>query len=221
MDWSGIIGAAIGDASRRESEVINNVVGFQTQRFFNRKARSDWRKSLQRGPTYWAEGLRRAGINPLYALSKGPGPGSLTLQGRGMQPGASPGAGGFAPGVSSAISSRLAGAQVRELEARADAAQLDVTTRIPPALIARAEEQWLRRNPELLGLVGRAAANQQVINRAPGLGVEAIREATNAWSAARERRNALRDEGRKSLRRSSPASWWKPRPSWAKKEKNK
>ena len=47
----------------------------------NRKARSNWRKSLQRGPSYWKQGMERAGINPLYALSKGGGPGNLFMSG--------------------------------------------------------------------------------------------------------------------------------------------
>ncbi len=46
----------------------------------NRKARSDWRKSLQRGPTYAVQGLRAAGINPLYAFGKGYNTGQFSQQ---------------------------------------------------------------------------------------------------------------------------------------------
>lgn len=67
----GILGAAIGELGSRERELINNVVGFQTSKYFNKKARSDWRKSLLRGPSYMMEGLRRAGLNPILAVSGG------------------------------------------------------------------------------------------------------------------------------------------------------
>lgn len=62
---------------------ISNIGSWWHSRQLNKKARSDWRKSLLRGPNYWRRGLVRAGINPLYVFGSGSFPGTaLSLQGQ-------------------------------------------------------------------------------------------------------------------------------------------
>lgn len=79
----GIWGAIAGQGTQALGESISNVGSWWHARQLNKKARSDWRKSLQRGPSYWRQGLERAGINPIYVFGSGSFPGTaMSLQGQ-------------------------------------------------------------------------------------------------------------------------------------------
>lgn len=75
-----IIGAGIGGIHDTSNAIGQGLFSAWSQA----KSRSDWRKSLQRGPTYAVQGLRRAGINPLYAYGKGFNAGSFSNQASGV-----------------------------------------------------------------------------------------------------------------------------------------
>ena len=70
MGGSGM-GAAIGAAVGGIHDTSNEMGRGMFSAWAQAKARSDWRKSLQRGPTYAVQGLRKAGINPLFAVRSG------------------------------------------------------------------------------------------------------------------------------------------------------
>lgn len=95
----GILGAA-GQMGQIESSAAGNIAQIFEARRFDRKSWERYKKSLQRGPSWWREGLRRAGINPLYAISRGSGPGTYGGMG---SPGGLGGGGQLAPGLGKAV----------------------------------------------------------------------------------------------------------------------
>ncbi len=121
MGGMGATGAATGALMSAGQSIGEGLFSAWSQR----KSRSDWRKSLLRGPTYMMEGLRRAGLNPILAAG-GAGGGvasARTFHQQAMQPGGKDVAGGARAGMEAMRMNKLMYYQTMEAEARAGDAQ--------------------------------------------------------------------------------------------------
>lgn len=137
--WQALLGGAVSSGNEMFSAAAGQLASMYEARRFNKKARSDWRKSLQRGPTYWRQGLERAGINPIYALGGGSFPGTnLSIQGQTT-------AGGRPAGGSFAASARA----MELMRAEKEKIQEEATAASSAAGVNRSREEQIKQEMDI------------------------------------------------------------------------